>query len=164
MTTTSTLDADMLDMLRSSLQHVLTETSARPFAKRLADLGWDDVLAGDQSTALRTLFEVKGATLSNVDALSAELARAAAQSAGDATLATAAVGLPSPFGHSVVTHDGVTIDTVLLAPPAGRSILTAVGDHLARVTSDSFTCVPLGGVDAELGAVRVTGTATDVTR
>jgi hypothetical protein len=154
----------MLDMLRSSLHHVLTESSTRPFAERLAELGWDEVLADDPSAALRTLFEVKGDTLSNADALSAELARGAAEANGAAALATAAVGLASPYGHSIVTADGVTIDVVLLAPPAGRPIVTVVGDHVAVVRSDGLRSEPLGGIDPELGAVRVTGTATDVTR
>lgn len=69
------LDPDMLDMLRSSLLHVLTEESNAPLADRLAELGWDEVVETDAATALRTLFEIKGDTLSDEDALGPTLAR-----------------------------------------------------------------------------------------
>ena len=52
-TTHSTLDADTVEMLRASLRHVLGEQSDRPLAERLAELGWDEVVADDPSTALR---------------------------------------------------------------------------------------------------------------
>ncbi len=51
------MDLDTQSMLRTSLRHVLTDSSTRSLAERLAELGWDDVLADDAPTALRMLFE-----------------------------------------------------------------------------------------------------------
>lgn len=73
--TRTTLDPDMLDMLRSSLRHVLTEESPAPLADRLAELGWDEVVDTDPATSLQTLFEIKGDTLSDADAIGPSLAR-----------------------------------------------------------------------------------------
>jgi hypothetical protein len=94
---TTALTEDVLAMLRESLRHVLTETSPVPFGDRLAELGWDDVVADD---ALRTLFEIKGETVSAADALTPTLARYLASLSGDPSLADATVALPSPFGAS----------------------------------------------------------------
>ena len=73
--TRTPLDADMLDMLRTSLRHVLTDASARSFADRLAELGWSDVV--DQDAAHRAAdccSTIKGETLSAADALGPTLA------------------------------------------------------------------------------------------
>lgn len=93
--TRTTLDPDMVDMLRSSLRHVLTEESTRPLADRLADLGWNDVVDTDPATALRTLFEIKGDTLSSADALGPSLASKYTELTGAAT-ASVSMGRP---GH-----------------------------------------------------------------
>ena len=58
------MDADTLEMLRRSLRHVLADTSERPLAERLDELGWAEVVAEDETLALATLFDLHGDTLS----------------------------------------------------------------------------------------------------
>jgi hypothetical protein len=89
------LDADMLDMLRASLRHVLTEASATPLADRLAELGWDEVVATDAPTALRTLFEIRGDTLADADALGPTLARRLAELTGGNAAVTVVLAEPN---------------------------------------------------------------------
>jgi hypothetical protein len=101
--TRTALDPDMLDMLRGSLRHVLTEESATPLADRLADLGWDDVVDTDAATALRTLFEIKGDTLSGADALGPSLAAKYAELTGSAA---ASVTIGDPGRLTVVDESG----------------------------------------------------------
>jgi hypothetical protein len=163
MTDTVHLDAEMLDMLRASLRHVLGETSDQPLSTRLAELGWDEVTAGDGPTARRVLFEIKGETISAADALTPELARTLADATGDVSLAEAAIGLPSPYGVSIPSGDAVTVDAVVLGPLDGRPLVIEIGDRLARCAAGDLADAPLGGLDERFGARRVTGTTQQVT-
>jgi alkylation response protein AidB-like acyl-CoA dehydrogenase len=106
----TSLDPDMLDMLRGSLRHVLTEESAAPLAVRLADLGWADVVDTDAATALRTLFEIKGDTLSPADALGPTLAGKYATLTNRPAMSVALAAA----GHLAVTDEaGTTTDVVV---------------------------------------------------
>lgn len=158
MTHTTTLDADMLDMLRTSLRHVLTEESDRSLAERLAELGWDDVVADDTATALQTLFEIKGDTLSNADALGPNLARALADLTGDASLAAATFTLPSPFGPSVIEGDALRVDAVAMSQLGDQPVIYPVGDRLAICPPVGVTGQLIGGTDETLGLIHLTGT------
>ena len=162
------MDTDTIDMLRTSLRHVLTQDSTQSLGQRLDELGWDEVVADDASTALRTLFEIKGDTVSSADALGPRLAAALAAAAGDADLATVVVALPSPFGESVDDAGAgqlVVEALTLSAPPAGFTIVVPVGSNprLALVTispTTSLAAAPLTGVDDQFGLHRVTGTVS----
>ena len=46
------MDAETLEMLRTSLGHVLAEDDGTPLAARLEALGWDEVVADDRAVAL----------------------------------------------------------------------------------------------------------------
>jgi alkylation response protein AidB-like acyl-CoA dehydrogenase len=80
--TRTALDPDMISMLRDSLRHVLTEDSTTPLADRLASLGWDEVIDTDAATALQMLFEIRGDTRSDADAIGPTLARRYSDLAG----------------------------------------------------------------------------------
>jgi Acyl-CoA dehydrogenase, C-terminal domain len=154
----TSIDQDTLDMLRGSLRHVLTDSSDQPLSDRLAELGWADVLADDPSTALRTLFEIKGDTLSAADALGPELTRMLVASTGDESLADCSVGLPSPFGPSALSGNALTVDTITLSDPAGIRIAVAAEGRLAIVPLAPLIVGTIGGFDEALGAHRITGT------
>jgi Acyl-CoA dehydrogenase, C-terminal domain len=204
MSTTSLTD-DVLVMLRESLRHVLTETSSVPFGDRLAELGWGDVVADDASTALRTLFEIKGETVSAADALTPTLARHLAALTGDPAVADATVALPSPFGASFAwgmeatsdelarvidevltdiarpdapryrraarhlppvdprpetepTGATVAVDAIVLSAPKSNVVVNVDG-RLALISAEGLTATALQGTDAELGLLRLAGTA-----
>lgn len=158
------MDQDTLDMLRSSLRHVLTEDSGGSLAARLDELGWDEVVADDSSTALRALFEIKGDTLSSADALGPRLATVLAGSTRDTRLSSATVALPSPFGPSRCDEGAgsLIIDTMTLsAVAAGATVVVPVGPapRLAIVVvGTGLTSTPLGGTDESFGAHHLTGT------
>jgi Acyl-CoA dehydrogenase, C-terminal domain len=159
---TTALTDDVLDMLRDSLRHVLTETSNVPFGDRLAVLGWDEVVADDASTALRTLFEIKGETVSSADALTPTLARHLAKLTGDPALVGATVALPSPYGASTCDGDMLRVDAVVLSPLAATLVI-AVDDRLAMVPAEGLSTTPMQGTDETLGLTRVSGTASGCT-
>ena len=119
--TRTALDPDMLDMLRGSLRHVLTEASTTPFADRLAELGWDEVVDTDAATALRTLFEIKGDTLADVDALAPSLAAKYAELTGSPATA---VTIGDPGRVTVVDASGTAT-----APPVDDATWTALEAH-----------------------------------
>ncbi len=160
------MDQDTLEMLRSSLRHVLTQDSGGPLAGRLHELGWDEVVADDSSTALRTMFEVKGDTLSSADALGPRLAAVLAESTGDDRLASATVALASPFGPSRWDEgtDHLVIDAMTLSAVSSATTVVVpvvpvgAAPRLAIVVAHvGLTSTPLGGIDESFGAHRLTG-------
>lgn len=153
------LDADMVDMLRTSLYHVLTEVSPQPLSDRLAELGWSDVVEQDEPTALQLLFTIKGETVSSADALGPTLAAHLATLAGDTDLAGVTVAPPSPFGPSTAEGDEVAVDAVGLSQ-LGDRMACFVGDRIAVVGAAGLAVAPLGGNDEALGLQRVTGSTT----
>jgi Acyl-CoA dehydrogenase, C-terminal domain len=150
-------DVTALDMLRTSLRHVLTEDSQQPLATRLDQLGWADVVAGDPSTALRTLFEIKGETVSSADALGPELARLLADITGDETLASTVVGLESPYGASTLNVDLLDVDVITFSPVSSRRVAVPVGSRLALCSAGALSSQALAGTDETLGGERLTG-------
>lgn len=160
MTTVTALDNDMLDMLRTSLRHVLTEAGDQPLAARLDELGWADVVADDPATALRTLFEIKGETASAADALGPELTRVLVAATGDDSLTGAIVGLASPFGDSAVDDRRLSIDVITLSPVGDRLVVVPVGSRLAICSSQLLVAERLTGTDETLGGSRLTGSVT----
>lgn len=156
------MDDETLAMLRSSLEHVLTEVSDRPLGARLDDLGWDDVLADDAPGALRMLFETKGRMLAGGDALGAVLARALG--VPDATVVLPASLHPD---RPSATCDGDEVHVVgaaLTAAATGTPVLVPVGTRIAVVEAGpawSWTAAE-HGTDPSLGLVSVEGTAMAV--
>ena len=134
------MDAATVEMLRSTLTHVLSQDDDQPLSSRLDALGWDDVLADDAAGALQVLFETRGVTLSGADALGPVLARSLAGSVGDPNIAAAAVVLPSslhPDRPSAVVDGGGSLvldGFVLSAPDAGQMLVVPVdgGEATAR--------------------------------
>jgi hypothetical protein len=71
------------------------------------------------------------------------------------------IALPSPFGRSAGDGDALSVEAMTLSAPAAR-LVVVLDDRLAVCASDGLAVEPLGGVDEDLGARRVTGDATDV--
>lgn len=158
------MDADALDMLRSSLGHVLTEASERPLSERLRDLGWDEVVADDAPAALRLLFETKGAAVAGGDALGPVLAGCIADALGAPDLAGATVVLPAgmhPDRQLASVRGGrLVVSGIATAEPAGDApVLVAVdsgGLSLAVApASEGWKYSAATGTDPALGLVRV---------
>ncbi len=155
----SVIDSDMVAMLRTSLRHVLTEVSDRSLAQRLDDLGWDEVVATDPATALQTMFEIKGETLSSAAALGPELARVFRVHVGD-ELAGVVVGLASPFGANHLDGDTLHVEATALSVLDGASLVVPLDSRLAVCPSAGLTEAPMTELDENFGAVRVTGTVS----
>jgi len=168
------MDLDTREMLRASLRPLLSDRGdGRLLAARLAELGWDDVLAEDATTAHRILFAVRGEVLSDADALGPLLAATVAEVADMPDAARAVVVLPPtldvsrPAGHvqgSELLVDGLALST----PPAGACLLVpAVVDDGFRlaITPCPAQVAAVSGVDPDLGLTQIAGTvdAGDVT-
>jgi hypothetical protein len=163
------VDPEIETMLRASLTRVLSEPDDRGLALRLAEMGWDEVVADDRAGALRLLFEVRAATLSPVDALSPVLGRLVADRTGAEEAAGASLALPFSLGweNPDATTDGSRIDVGAVGPaPAGRPILVPVrgpdGPVLALVSADQadrLERTDLTGMDPSIG-LRLTGAVT----
>jgi Acyl-CoA dehydrogenase, C-terminal domain len=128
--TSPRLDPDMLDMLRTSLRHVLTEDSTQSLDQRLATLGWDEVVETDAATALQTLFEIKGDTLSKADALGPSLARRYRELTGDQSAITISLDATtvSPAVHNALEAHGRWLTACELVG-IGRHVLASAIEY-----------------------------------
>ncbi len=160
------MDDDTLALLRTSIEHVLTTDDGTPLATRLDELGWQDVTADDESAAVRTLFEVKGATRSPAPVLDVVVAERAASLLREPRLADASLLLGSDLRETrAPLHAGqVVVDGFVAATPADDArLFTLVRDE----KRSRFAMLPVGeldrtavaGLDPSLGLTRVTGTA-----
>jgi hypothetical protein len=165
------MDADTLELLRTSLGHVLTTDLDAPFGERLEELGWADVVADDPSAAVRALFEVKGVTRSAAPALDIVLSARAADLTGDTSLRGAAFALGRDLRAArLETNDAatagvaLTID-VMTVSPVGRDqrlLVGVAGDdgvRLATIPCTALDTTAISGMDPSLGLARITGTA-----
>lgn len=163
------MDADTEELLRASLTHLLSQTSASRLGPRLTELGWDEVVADDRAGALRLLFEVRAATLSPVDALSPVLARLVADRSAVDEAGEAALVLPLSLDSVELssTSDGsqLAVDGVGPAPTGSPLLIPAAspdGPVLALVPAadgDRFARTELAGMDTSIG-YRVSGAVT----
>lgn len=161
------MDDQTLELLRTSLGHVLTSGEASSFLSQLDELGWDDVVADDDATAVRTLFEVKGESRSSAPALDVALAARLTSLVGDTSLRTAVLALgPDLLPAELVAADGEqVVDIVTLAPVDDSTRLYAAaraGDELRLTTfaTSGLERRPIGGLDPSLGLTRLVGTTT----
>jgi hypothetical protein len=134
------MDAATVDLLRLSLTKLLgdhDESTDATLAQQLAALGWDEVLADDAPTALRLLFDVRGTTLSDADALGPVLAQVIADSAGRPDLADAALVIPASLHPgrctSSVADGPLRIEGIVLGQLAGGATVVVP----AAATSDA---------------------------
>lgn len=159
------MDHDTLDMLRTSLRHVLTEASDRPLADRLEELGWDEVVADDAPTALGALFELRGDTLSAADALGPQLSTTFAAAVADPSLASAAVVLPFGVESSLAGGTLAVNGVVTSAPSAATAFIVAVGEgdalRVGVVAAGALSAAPLATTDESLPLALAHGTVAE---
>lgn len=162
------MDAETLDLLRTSLRHVLTEPDGRPFGTRLGELGWDEVVADDEAAATSMLFEEKGRSLAGVDALDLVMAREIPGSLGvpaDQGVLVLPAGLRPRLCSSRVVDDRLVLDGIALRPPdSGDHLVVPIGDPrpeglavVAAEYAERLTIEALDGIDPALGLVSIRG-------
>ncbi len=150
------------DLLRSSLTHLLTTHSDGRIGPRLAELGWEDVMADDTAGALRLLFEVRATTLSPADVLTPVLSRVIADQSGVQDAASAAIAFPLSLNPSELTSswDGASVemDGICPSPPDDGPLLVPTlgpqGPTLLLLNPDDTQPVavsPLAGMDPSVG-------------
>jgi len=152
---TEMMDRDTLDLLRTSIRGLLDDiasssTSTTTFSSRLAELGWDEVVADDEASALTALFTITGEVLSNVDALSTELMRTVSTASDVAPTATFL--LPSPHRTMPGLIDGLAASTSL-----GDTVVAIVDGRLVVAPSSGMSIDSIDATDDSLGLVRVSG-------
>jgi len=123
LTTGSGLDAETRELLAGSLRELLAaHTDAASIAAALAELGWDEVWAGDPATATTLLFTEHGRALATSRVLD------------DVLLAELAPALPAPTGPRAVLypHPADKGDLVACGAPL-RGLLLGRLDGVAEV-------------------------------
>jgi len=159
------MDGDTLEMLRASLEHVLSQDGG-PLSERLGALGWDEVLADDAPAALQVLFETKGRTLSTADAIGPLLSGSIAATLGSPELTAATVVLPASLHPERLSarFDGerlMVAGVVTSRPVSGEPVVLPVDGGLEGVSLAvtpaglDWSVRPVEGIDPSLGLLRV---------
>jgi alkylation response protein AidB-like acyl-CoA dehydrogenase len=129
------MDAAELDLLRSSLRHLLDTTPAPGVRAALVEAGWDDLVAEDAAGAITVLAEEAGR------------ARSAA--------AIADVAVVWGAGLALDPDVAVVLDGLVLAGGDAAARFLVLDDHgLRAVDVADVELVPVGGFDPALGLHR----------
>lgn len=156
------MDAHTESLLRSSITYLLESPGSGPLGPQLADLGWDEVVADDRSSALRLLFEARATTLSPVDALTPVMAAAVADLTGAPEAAIASIAFPLSLhpDQPSSTFDGTDLRLDGVAPtlPAGPLLVPVSGSGgpdlllLDGEDAPSYEVTTLSGMDPSIGS------------
>lgn len=150
------MDAEELDLVRTSVRHLLAEDDAASLPGKLLAFGWAELLATDTAAAVTVLAEEQGRARAATPSLDLVLLHAA----GLPVDATTAVVLPPLRRGATVADDGDAVDGLVLAGVRRASQLvvpTAAG--LVTVPAPALALALVGGADPDLGLQRATGRA-----
>jgi hypothetical protein len=152
------MDAEELELVRTSIRGVLAESADTPLPDRLHALGWAELVAEEPAAAIGALCEEHGRGLSTAGAIDvvvvAELS--AALEAGAAVVHPAVTAIDRPPGASA--GGGLVVDGLALASTAVRFVVPT-SHGFAVVEAGALQRVRHGGFDETLGLAAVTGTA-----
>jgi alkylation response protein AidB-like acyl-CoA dehydrogenase len=144
-----TMDAEQTALLSSTLREVLS-TPTDDIDARLAELGWDDVVASDPAAATMLLFTEHGRSLATTDLLD----RAVLDVLG---IAADAVCYPRT-GDTPGSDAHRTTGMLLRAPVAGSVIAVPLADGtVGLVGADAVSTEPLRTFDPTVTWYAVTG-------
>lgn len=148
------MDSEQIDLLSATLREVLSGSSDT-IDSQLAELGWDEVVSDDPSTATRLLFTEHGRAL----ARTALLDRVALQA-----LDLHADGLVYPRTGDHPTSGDAGVTGILLHRPApGSTVAVPLDDgRVSVVPADSLTLQQLHTFDPSLTWLAVTGPAPSI--
>jgi hypothetical protein len=149
------MDAEQTALLAGTLREVLSR-SPEDVDARLADLGWDEVVAGDPAAAAMLLFTEHGRALAVTDLLD----RAVLD-----TLGVAAAAVCYPATGDTPTADAHRTEGILLrAPIAGSTIAVPLAEGtVGLVSADALTAEPMRTFDPSVTWHAVTGPAAEPT-
>ncbi len=155
------MDPDDLELFDRSLQQATASHTGEALDSALDEAGWRDALDVDPRAAVSLLFERQGAanvTSSAVDRV--VLAALGVDRETEAGLVLPALGRFDPPGE--VAGDGLRVRGLATSDlrRRDRAVVVAVLDdeHIAAVVdTDALALGTAGGIDPQLGLVRVTG-------
>ncbi len=128
----SGFDAAELDLIRTSMRHVLNTQAPAVVPTALLDAGWTELLATDAAAAITTLAEEAGRARSAAPVMDLAMLWAA--------------------GFDDIDALAVIADGLVLAGAERASRFVMIGDDgLALVGADVVSLVPAGGFDPALG-------------
>jgi hypothetical protein len=141
----STLDNEQIDLLSATLRDVLSGP-AQGVDARLADLGWDDVVADDAATATRLLFTEHGRALATTSLLD-RLVLDALEVTADAVAYPLTGDAPTSALTGILTHE----------PAPGSTVAVPLLRGVVVVPVEALTLTPLRTFDPALTWFSVTG-------
>jgi hypothetical protein len=145
-----TMDQEQAALLTRTLREVLSSSS--DVDAQLADLGWDEVVAGDPAAATILLFTEHGRALAITDLLDRAVVEALGVT-GDSVCYPATGDTPSSDGSG-------TRGVLLHAPAPGSQVVVPLSDGtIGVVAADDLTVTPLRTFDPTVTWHTATGPA-----
>ncbi|HUF96809.1 MAG TPA: acyl-CoA dehydrogenase family protein [Ilumatobacter sp.] len=152
------MELQELELVRTSLRHLLASTEPAQLPLALVEQGWDDLVAGDPDAVIAALFEEQGTARVAGPALDVVML-AAIGAVDPSTHALVVAPFQRDVTCSAVRRDGVLhVDGLALAG-CDRADRFVIGDDSTvwTVACASVTVAPTGAFDPAFGLGRVTG-------
>jgi hypothetical protein len=153
------MDPGDLELFRRSLRKATNDHTGPALDDALGEIGWRDAVATEPRGAIATLFGFQGESNATSSALG-HVVRHALGLAAEVDLVLPAIGRWDPPGE--VNGLSLQVTGVLCGAPDNlESVVTVVaterGDIAVVVPAASLTVERVGGIDPNLGLLRVTG-------
>jgi acyl-CoA dehydrogenase-like protein len=155
------MEAGELELFERGIRHATETSSGEVLDAALADLGWQDALVGDRSTAVSVLFERLGATNVTSSALdqllSLSLGVAPQRHSAVVLPALRRVGAPGRLTTERCIVQGLGTAALARCETAVVVAGTPDGHTALAVERHRLELRPTGGLDPSLGILEVTG-------
>ncbi|MGD9796384.1 MAG: acyl-CoA dehydrogenase family protein [Acidimicrobiia bacterium] len=158
------MDAAELDLVRSSLRHLLTTAPPADLPHQLIEAGWRELIADDPNAVTEALFTEQGAA--HVSGPALELVMLDATDVEIDPTNVALVLPPLRRGVTVtatrIDNNHVSVDGLLLAgADRAAHLVVTDGSTLWSVPMAACTATAVGGFDPALGLTRVHANGVD---
>ena len=156
------MDSAELDLIRSSMRHIVATATPFDFAATLSDNGWHDLLDDDPAVAIGLLGEEVGSQISPLPLLDLVLQHGLA---GRIDATTAVLLPPMRRGSDATDAISAVVDgtelvangMLLSGHERARSVWTASIAGVFAIDRSALTTMPLAPHDSELGLCASTG-------
>mgnify|MGYP001351152438 CR=1 FL=1 len=149
------MDSNELELVRSSVQHLVANCTPATFTTDLAEMGWADLYDAEPEAAVSVLADEVGRAAAAAPLLSTVLAQALGL-AGTVVLPplarSATLGWPG-----VVAGADLTVNGLLEPGDDGTALLVPTAAGVVQVPAGSLQVQPTGTGDPTLGLRRVSG-------
>ena len=149
------MDSNELELVRTSVQHLVAQCTPATFTTDLADMGWADLYAAEAEAAVTVLADEVGRAAAAAPLLSVVLAQALGLT-GTVVLPPLARGT-APAWSGVVAGSDLAVSGLLEPGSDGDTLFVPTATGVVQLPAGSLFAHPTGAGDPTLGLRKVSG-------